>query len=189
MTFWSEKEQEGYPAVLVDGVSSPGVVKTIEINGTPINYDETKGYGLDGVFLRETGLGLGTIGFGCRLVDAEDRAALMAAKWLRAIKPSPPGTPQRIRTLAHPLLDLNMAIGGFTPRWRFTEIPFVQPATDEGGGGWMWLRFKNDRKQKARVGKPLDPTNAATGKVPNPRQEAIKNAAAALAVELAKGKS
>lgn len=187
MTFWTDEEQSRFGFAVVDGVNSPGTITTIEINGTPINIDEQKGYGFDGAFLRETGLGLASCGFGCRLVDDEDRAGLMSAKFLRAIQASPPGQPQRIRTVKHPLLDLAASFASFTARWRFTGVPFPEPA--DGGGIMLWLRFKNDRKQKPRTGKPLDPRNVAQGKVPNPRQEAIKGVGALIAAEIAKAKT
>lgn len=187
--FWTEEEHASAKTVTVDGVLSPGLVEEVEINGVKINIDEVKGYGLSGTFLRETGLGLATIAFMLYMGDAKDRADLMSAKWLRAIKPSPQGTVQRIRTVTCPLIDINASIGGITPRWRFEEIPFVQYAKNLGGGAIMWLRFKNDRKPLPQVGKPKDPKSAAKGKVPDKFQQAIGLVGNLIKAESAKGKT
>ncbi len=187
--FWTDDEHEAAKVVIVDGVTSPGVVEEVEFDGVKINIDEVKGYGLSGTFLRETGLGLSTIGFMLRFTDSKDRAYLQSAQWLRAIKPSPQGQVQRIRTVKFPLIDINASIGGITPRWRFEGVPFVQYAKGSGGGAIMWLRFKNDRKPLPQFGEPAAPTSAAKGKAPDKFQQLIGGAKALFTAELTKGKT
>lgn len=186
--FWTDEEHEASKKVTVDGVVSPGVVDEVEFNGVKVKLDEVNGYGLSGTFIRETGLGLANIAFRLFMNEAADRVEFNSANWKRAIKPSPQGVVQRIRTVKFPLIDINAAIGGITPQWVFEEVPFVVYAKQEGGGAVMWLRFKNKRKPLVQVGKPAAAANAATGKVPNKFQQAIGLVGKLITAEASKGK-
>ncbi len=169
--FWTDDEEARFEYFLLDGMRSPGVVVAISINGVTLNYDEVKGFGLSGVFLRFTGLGLAEISFTVRCVDEQDRRNMDRAGWRRAAKPPVQGQVDRIRTVGHPLIERMQAT---TNRWRMQVVPFEVPATNEGGGVIVEYKFKNDRKPIAQVGKPAQPANAATGKIPDKLDQAIE---------------
>ena len=175
MSYWTEFELDRFEFFILDGVVSPGVIVSFNINGVKLNYDSVKGFGLSGEFLRFTGLGLAEIGFVVRLVDEEDRAAEDRAEWQRATAPPVQGQVDRIRTVSHPVIERMRAT---TNRWRLQSVPVAIPATSEGGGVTVEYTFKNDRKPLPQVGKPADPKSAAKGKVPNPVQQAIADAGA-----------
>lgn len=186
MSFWTDEELARFAQFKLDGVLSPGTITAIAIDGVPLNYDAVKGFGLSGEFLRFTGLGLASITFTVRLVDAEDRASQDRGDWQRASAPPVQGQVDRIRTLSHPVLERLRAT---TARWRMTEVPTEKPATDEGGGVTVEYKFKNDRKPLPQVGKPVDPKNAAKGVVPDELEQLVAGALKQYQAEIAKGKT
>jgi hypothetical protein len=181
--YWTDAELERFPYFVLDGARSPGVVVAISINGVKLNYDEVKGFGLSGVFLRFTGLGLAEISFTVRCVDEQDRRNMDRAGWQRATAPPVQGQVDRIRTVSHPIVERLRAT---TNRWRLQTVPFEVPATNEGGGVVVEYGFKNDRKPLAQVGKPASPANVAEGKIENPRQQLIGGVLTLLDTALAK---
>jgi hypothetical protein len=184
MSFWTDAEIERFGYFLLDGMRSPGTVEAITINGVKLNYDEVKGFGLSGVFLRFTGMGLSEIAFTVKCADAQDRRNTDRAGWRRATAPPVQGQPDRIRTVSHPVVERLQAT---TNRWRLQEVPTEKLA--EGGSVTIEYSFKNDRKPLPQVGKPLPPSNAVTGKVPNPRQQAIQALGAEITAALTAGKT
>lgn len=184
--FWTEEEKERFGYFLLDGMRSPGTVTAISANGVKLNYDEVKGFGLSGVFLRFTGIGLAEVSFTVRCVDAQDRKNLDRPGWQRATAPPVQGQVDRIRTIGHPLVERMRAT---TARWRLQMVPFEVPATTDGGGVSVEYSFKNDRKPLPQVGKPLDPKKATTAKVPNPRQQMIANVTAQISAALGANKT
>jgi len=69
------------------------------------------------------------------------------------------------------------------------EVPDLSAlGTSEGGGIFIDVPFKNDRKPLPQTGKPLDPKNAAKGKVPSQFQQAIAGVKSLVTAELAKAK-
>lgn len=186
MSFWTDDELARFDYFLLDGMRSPGVVVAISVNGVKLNYDSVKGFGLSGEFLRFTGLGLAEIGFTVRCVDEQDRRNTDRAGWQRATSPPAQGQVDRIRTVAHPIISRMRAT---TNRWRLLTVPFEVPATNEGGGVTIEYNFKNDRKPLPQVGKPLDPKNAAKGKVQSQFQQAIAGVGALIKAEITKGKT
>ena len=184
--FWTEDELARFEYFLLDGMRSPGVVVAISINGVKLNYDEVKGFGLSGVFLRFTGLGLAEISFTVRCVDAQDRRNTDRAGWRRATAPPVQGQVDRIRTVSHPIVERLKAT---TNRWKLQNVPFEVPATGEGGGVVTEYSFKNDRKPIQQVGKPADPKSAVAGKVPNKLQQAIGLVGSLIKAEATKDKA
>lgn len=186
MSYWTDDELARFHYFVLDGAQSPGTIVAFTINGVKLNYDEVKGFGLSGVFIRFTGLGLAEIGFTLRLVDAEDRANEEKAEWQRATAPPVQGQVDRIRTVQHPVIERMRAV---TARWKMQMIPVAVPATNEGGGAVMECSFKNDRKPLAQVGKPKDPKSVVTGKVPNQFDQLIEGMGNLITSELTKGKA
>lgn len=186
MSYWTEFELDRFEFFILDGVTSPGLITAISINGVKLNYDSVKGFGLSGEFLRFTGLGLAEISFTVRLVDEADRADEDRAEWQRATAPPVQGQVDRIRTVSHPVIERMRAT---TNRWRLQEVPFAIPATNEGGGVTIEYSFKNDRKPLPQVGKPKDPKSAAKGKVPDKFQQAIGLVGNLIKAEASKGKT
>lgn len=186
MSYWSDEELGRFHYFELDGVKSPGTITAIAVNGAALNYDAVKGFGLSGEFLRFTGLGLATIDFTVRLVDEEDRQSNERGEWQRASAPPVQGQVDRIRTLKHPIIEQMRAVTG---RWRMLVIPAPDLGTEEGGGVSFIYKFKNDRKPLPQTGKPVDPKNAAKGKVPDPFQQKVAAMTALVQAELAKGKT
>ncbi len=184
--YWTDDELDRFEYFLLDGMRSPGLVVAISINGVKLNYDSVKGFGLSGEFLRFTGLGLAEISFTVRCVDAQDRRNMDRAGWQRATSPPVQGQVDRIRTVAHPIVERMRAV---TNRWRMQVVPFEVPGTGEGGGVSVEYSFKNDRKPIAQVGKPASPANAATGKAPGKFQQAIAGVTSLITAEITKPKS
>lgn len=174
MSYWTDAELARFDYFVLDGVKSPGVIVAITINRVKLNYDSVKGFGLSGEFLRFTGLGLAELSFTLRLVDEEDRAAEDRGEWRRATAPPVQGQVDRIRTVSHPVIERLRAV---TNRWRLQEVADISGlGTSEGGGVFIEVPFKNDRKPLPQVGKPADPKNAAKGKVPDKFDTLIEGA-------------
>lgn len=171
MSYWSEFELDRFDFFILDGVTSPGIITAISINGVKLNYDSVKGFGLSGEFLRFTGLGLAELTFTVRLVDEDDRADEDRAEWQRATAPPVQGQVDRIRTVSHPVIERMRAT---TPRWRLQSVPVAIPATTEGGGVTIEYSFKNDRKPLPQVGKPANPKKVSKPKVPDKFDEAFR---------------
>jgi hypothetical protein len=186
MNYWTPDEEARFNYFVLDGVRSPGTIAGMTINRVKLNYDAVKGFGLSGEFLRFTGLGLAELTFTLRLVDADDRISEDRAEWKRATAPPVQGQPDRIRTVQHPVVERLRAV---TNRWRLQEVPDLSAlGTSEGGGIFIDVPFKNDRKPLPQTGKPLDPKNAAKGKVPSQFQQAIAGVKSLVTAELAKAK-
>lgn len=182
--FWTDDELARFGYFMLAGVRSPGTVVGMTLNGTPLNWDSQKGFGLSGEFLRFTGLGLADFSFQVRLVDADDRAAVDSAAWRKAIAPPPQGQSDRRRLISHPVLDRHPVP---IRECVMTEVPFELPQTEAGGGVLIEYKFKATRKPLPQPVVPKAAENAAAGKAPeNPRQAAIAALTAQVAAEQAK---
>jgi hypothetical protein len=187
MSYWTDAELARFDFFVLDGVKSPGTIVAITINRVKLNYDSVKGFGLSGEFLRFTGLGLAELSFTLRLVDEEDRASEDRGEWRRATAPPVQGQVDRIRTVSHPIVERLRAV---TNRWRLQEVADISGlGTTDGGGVFVEVPFKNDRKPLPQVGKPKDPKSAAKGKVPSQFQQAIAGVGALIKAEITKGKT
>lgn len=130
MSFWTPEELSRLDFVTVKttvggveiSADSPGVCE-LSGDGIPRNWQTREGFGLVGMTQAFRGLGLAEFQIELRLWETEHRALFTVFDKL--IEPSPPGVPERVYKIEHPVL----ALRGIT-QCTFLNAPFVKHGTD-----------------------------------------------------------